>query len=205
MACSAPTSSAARTAPASHLSPRTPSPAASLPSPPIAAFIDARTDDIQLVLQRQEGAVLRVHEADRVHAPGAVLEAGADVHDVPGEAVVLVEQVAARRGRARPRTRSGRRSRGRPSPRRRRPRGGAARSNRRSAGRRGRGRRHRRPAALFGAMLDHGLVLADERGQASIDVSVVNTAAIVLHLDSTRPAVTPPPKPRSEHHGRSSR
>ena len=58
---------------------------------------------------------------------------------------------------------------------------------------------------LISHLLRISLVLADERGQASIDVSVVNTAAIVLHLESTRPAVTPPPKPRSEHHGRSSR
>jgi len=47
------------------------------------------------------------------------------------------------------------------------------------------------------------LVLADERGQTSIDFSVVNTATIVLHLESTKPPVTPPPKPRFERDSRS--
>ena len=73
---------------------------------------------------------------------------------------------------------------------------------------------------LFGAMLDHGLTAAaappdlitsdarDPRPRrrtrlGSIDVSVVNTAAIVLHLESTRPAVVPPPKPRFDRDSRS--
>jgi hypothetical protein len=57
---------------------------------------------------------------------------------------------------------------------------------------------------LISHLLRISLVLADERGLASIDVSVVNTEAIVLDLESTRPAVAPPPEPHSEHRGRSS-
>ena len=56
---------------------------------------------------------------------------------------------------------------------------------------------------LISHLLRISLVLADERGQASIDVSVVNTAAIILHLESTRPAVVPPPKPRFDRDSRS--
>ena len=56
---------------------------------------------------------------------------------------------------------------------------------------------------LISHLLRISLVLADERGLASIDVSVVNTAAIVLHLESTKPAVVPPPKPRFDRDARS--
>jgi hypothetical protein len=52
-------------------------------------------------------------------------------------------------------------------------------------------------------LLRISLVLADERGLSSIDVSVVNTTAIVLHLEATRPAVVPPPKPRFDCDSRS--
>ena len=55
---------------------------------------------------------------------------------------------------------------------------------------------------LISHLLRISLVLADERGLASIDVSVVNTAAIVLHLESTRPAVVPPHKPRFDRDSR---
>ena len=44
---------------------------------------------------------------------------------------------------------------------------------------------------LISHLLRISLVLADERGLSSIDVSVVNSAAIVLHLESTRPAAPP--------------
>ena len=55
---------------------------------------------------------------------------------------------------------------------------------------------------LISHLLRISLVLADERGLSSIDVSVVNSAAIVLHLESTRPAV-PPSKPRFDLDSRS--
>jgi hypothetical protein len=56
---------------------------------------------------------------------------------------------------------------------------------------------------LISHLLRISLVLADERGLSSIDVSVVNSAAIVLHLESTRPPVVPPPKPRFDRDSRS--
>ena len=56
------------------------------PRPPVAE-VGAAYRGRHAVLQRQEGAVLRVHKADRVHAPGAVLEAGADVHDALAQAL----------------------------------------------------------------------------------------------------------------------
>ena len=56
---------------------------------------------------------------------------------------------------------------------------------------------------LISHLLRISLLLADERGLSSIDVSIVNSAAIVLHLESTRPAVVPPPKPRFDRDARS--
>ena len=56
---------------------------------------------------------------------------------------------------------------------------------------------------LINHILRISLVLADERGQTSIDFSVVNTATIVLHLESAKPPVMPPPKPRFERDLRS--
>ena len=41
-------------------------------------------------------------------------------------------------------------------------------------------------------------VLADERGQSSIDPAIVNTATILLHLETPKPIVMPLPKPRSD-------
>ncbi len=55
---------------------------------------------------------------------------------------------------------------------------------------------------LISHLLRISLLLADERGQASIDLGIVNTATILLHLESPKPAVLPL-KPRLDRDPRS--
>ena len=58
-------------------------------------------------------------------------------------------------------------------------------------------------AVLVSHLLRISLILADERGHGPIDVSIVNTATALLHLDPTTPAALPPIKPRAERGPRS--
>ena len=51
---------------------------------------------------------------------------------------------------------------------------------------------------LISHILRISLILADERGQSSIDPAIVNNATILLHLDAAKPVVMPPTKPRSD-------
>ena len=55
---------------------------------------------------------------------------------------------------------------------------------------------------LISHLLRISLLLADERGQASIDLGIVNTATILLHLELPKPAVLPL-KPRLDRDPRS--
>lgn len=56
---------------------------------------------------------------------------------------------------------------------------------------------------LISHLLRIALTVADERGLTTIDVSVVNTAAILLHLEPPQPPSIPPPKPRHDRDSRS--
>lgn len=56
---------------------------------------------------------------------------------------------------------------------------------------------------LISHILRISLILADERGQSSIDPAIVNTATILLHLEAPKPIVMPLPKPRSDRDSRS--
>lgn len=56
---------------------------------------------------------------------------------------------------------------------------------------------------LVSHLLRISLILADERGHGPIDVPIVNTATVLLHLDHPTPAVMPPIKPRAERGPRS--
>jgi type II secretory pathway predicted ATPase ExeA len=56
---------------------------------------------------------------------------------------------------------------------------------------------------LISHMLRISLILADERGQSSIDPAIVNTATILLHLEAAKPVVMPLPKPRLDRDPRS--
>ena len=56
---------------------------------------------------------------------------------------------------------------------------------------------------LISHILRISLLLADERGQSSIDPAIVNTATILLCLEAAKPIVMPPPKPRFDRDPRS--
>ena len=56
---------------------------------------------------------------------------------------------------------------------------------------------------LISHTLRISLILADERGQSSIDPAIVNTATILLHLEAAKPVVMPLPKPRLDRDPRS--
>jgi len=56
---------------------------------------------------------------------------------------------------------------------------------------------------LVSHILRIALILADERGHGPIDVPIVNTATVLLHLDPPTPAVMAPIKPRAERGPRS--
>ena len=56
---------------------------------------------------------------------------------------------------------------------------------------------------LISHLLRIALTLADERGLTTIDINVVNTAAILLHLEPPKPPSIPPPKPRYDRDSRS--
>ncbi len=56
---------------------------------------------------------------------------------------------------------------------------------------------------LISHILRISLILADERGQSSIDPAIVHTATILLHLEAAKPVVMPLPKPRLDRDPRS--
>ena len=56
---------------------------------------------------------------------------------------------------------------------------------------------------LMSHILRISLILADERGQSSIDPAIVNTATILLRLEAPKPIVMPPAKPRFDRDPRS--
>ena len=56
---------------------------------------------------------------------------------------------------------------------------------------------------LVSHLLRIALVLADEHAKPTLDVSLVNSAVVLLHLESPNPPVIPPPKPRFERDPRS--
>ena len=56
---------------------------------------------------------------------------------------------------------------------------------------------------LVSHLLCIALILADERGHGPIDVSIINTATVLLHLDPPTPAVMPPIKARADRGPRS--
>jgi type II secretory pathway predicted ATPase ExeA len=56
---------------------------------------------------------------------------------------------------------------------------------------------------LISHLLRIALTLADERGLATVDVSTIDTAAILLHLEPPKPPSIPPPKPRYDRDPRS--
>ena len=56
---------------------------------------------------------------------------------------------------------------------------------------------------LISHILRVSLILADERGQSSIDPAIVHTATLLLHLEAAKPIVMPPPRPRSDRDPRS--
>ena len=58
---------------------------------------------------------------------------------------------------------------------------------------------------LVSHLLRIALVLADDRALPTIDVSIVNSAVVLLHLESPNPPVASPPKPRFERDPRSRR
>ena len=56
---------------------------------------------------------------------------------------------------------------------------------------------------LISHILRVSLILADERGQTSIDPAIVNTATLLLRLAAAKPIVMPPPTTRSDRDPRS--
>ena len=56
---------------------------------------------------------------------------------------------------------------------------------------------------LISHILRISLILADERGQSSIDPAIVTTATILLRLEAPKPIVMPPAKPRFDRYPRS--